>query len=87
MMVPIAKKRRLAVVEDISFDEAAREQYLTGFHKRKQQRIKQAKEAAIQREREERIKERKHVRLEATVFTKPILIEQCFRCAKKGKGS
>ena len=64
-MPSIAKRRKIGAVEEISFDEDARSQYLTGFHKRKQQRIKQAKEAAAQREREEKIKERQQVRLEA----------------------
>ncbi|KAF2237582.1 hypothetical protein EV356DRAFT_510526 [Viridothelium virens] len=61
-MAPAFKKRKVVPVEEISFDEAAREQYLTGFHKRKQQRIKQAQEEAAKREQDERIKERKEMR-------------------------
>lgn len=61
-MAPITKKRRYASVEEITFDESAREQYLTGFHKRKQQRIKHAQEIAAKRERDERIVERRQVR-------------------------
>ena len=62
-MAPVAKKRKVVPVEEVLFDEAAREQYLTGFHKRKQQRIKHAQETVAKREREERIKERKEVRV------------------------
>jgi ribosomal RNA-processing protein 17 len=61
-MAPIAKRRKIEAVEEISFDPASREQYLTGFHKRKQQRIKNAQETAAKREREEKIKQRKDVR-------------------------
>ena len=60
MIRPI-KRRKVSTTEELSFDSAAREEFLTGFHKRKQQRILHAKEQAIQREREERIKERKRV--------------------------
>lgn len=58
------KKRRktAATVEEIVFDTSAREDYLTGFHKRKLQRIKHAKEEAFKKEREEKIKARKLVR-------------------------
>ncbi|KAL9096193.1 MAG: hypothetical protein Q9165_001716 [Trypethelium subeluteriae] len=61
-MAPAFKKRKVVPVEEISFDEAAREEYLTGFHKRKQQRIKQAQEQATRREQDERNKERKEMR-------------------------
>jgi len=57
------KRRRLAsaAVEEIRFDPAARQEYLTGFHKRKLQRVKQAHEAAEKKARLERIKERRKV--------------------------
>lgn len=55
------KRRKVSTLEEISFDSAAREEFLTGFHKRKQQRISHAREQAIQKERDERIKERKRV--------------------------
>lgn len=60
----MGKKRKLAEgqVEDLTFDPSARQEYLTGFHKRKQARIQTAREAAIKREKEERVKERKAVR-------------------------
>ncbi|MDI1493281.1 MAG: hypothetical protein OHK93_005069 [Ramalina farinacea] len=59
-----AKKRRKSApaIEEITFDTTARQEYLTGFHKRKQQRIKNAKEEAAKREREEKIVARKALR-------------------------
>jgi len=48
-------------VEEVVFDFAQREDYLTGFHKRKQERIKAARERAIEREKEEKKQERRHV--------------------------
>ena len=49
-------------IEEISFDTDARSEYLTGFHKRKLQRIKNAQEQAAKREREEKVQFRKQVR-------------------------
>ncbi len=46
-------------MEEITFDPAARHEFLTGFHKRKLQRAKHAQEAAEKRARAERIVERK----------------------------
>ncbi|RMZ80743.1 hypothetical protein DV738_g2625, partial [Chaetothyriales sp. CBS 135597] len=53
-------------VEEIVFSPTAREEYLTGFHKRKVQRTKAAQEAARKKEREERIRQRKRIREERT---------------------
>jgi ribosomal RNA-processing protein 17 len=63
-MQPPAKRRRTetAVVEEIKFDTAARQEYLTGFHRRKLQRAKHAQEAAEKKARLERIEERRKVR-------------------------
>ena len=59
---PPSKKRKLiSTIEEIAFDPSAREDYLTGFHKRKLQRIKYAKEEAAKREREEKLAARKIV--------------------------
>ena len=59
---PPSKKRKLvSTIEEIAFDPSAREDYLTGFHKRKLQRIKHAKEEAAKREREEQLTARKIV--------------------------
>lgn len=62
--LPPPKKRRKSgpTIEEISFDTSAREDYLTGFHKRKLQRIKHAKEQAAKKEREERIEARRILR-------------------------
>lgn len=63
-MPPPTKRRRTepTVVEEITFDLAARQDYLTGFHKRKVQRAKHAQEVAERRARVERLEERKKVR-------------------------
>lgn len=60
---PPHKKRRksASAIEEITFDFTAREDYLSGFHKRKVQRIKQAKEEAIKKDREEKVVARKIV--------------------------
>lgn len=59
---PPPKKRKLdAKIEEITYDGAKREDYLTGFHKRKVQRIKNAKEEDAKKAREERILMRKQV--------------------------
>ena len=64
-MSRVAKRRKLdrGRVEEITFDPEARQEYLTGFHKRKQQRIQNARDAAVKREKEERVQERRQVRL------------------------
>jgi len=57
---PPRKKRKAAsAIEEISFDFSAREDYLTGFHKRKLQRIKHAKEEAAKKDREDKLVARK----------------------------
>lgn len=59
---PPRKKRKAAsAIEEISFDFSAREDYLTGFHKRKLQRIKHAKEEAAKKDREDKLVARKIV--------------------------
>nr|POE63286.1 ribosomal rna-processing protein 17 [Quercus suber] len=64
MPPPPTKKRRTDKnqLAEITFDPSARNEYLTGFHKRKQQRIKNAQELAAKMEREERVKERRQLR-------------------------
>lgn len=62
-MAPQLKRRKLEnAVEEISFDPDARHEFLTGFHKRKVQRIKLAQEHAEKRAREEKREERRKVR-------------------------
>ena len=64
LLPPPSKRRRTeSAVEEISFDNDARHEYLTGFHKRKQQRIKHAQEEAAKRAHEEKLETRKQVRL------------------------
>ncbi|KAL2176364.1 nucleolar protein 12-domain-containing protein, partial [Thermothelomyces heterothallicus CBS 202.75] len=62
---PPPKKRKIShAIEEITFDKAARAEYLTGFRKRKQARIRHAQEIAEQKAREERIAIRKQIREE-----------------------
>ena len=62
-MPPPTKRRRTepTVVEEITFDPSSRHDFLTGFHKRKLERAKHAREAAERRAREERVEHRKQV--------------------------
>lgn len=63
-MAPPSKKRKIETPkEDPVFDFDAREDYLSGFRKRKQQRIKHAKDEAAKKERELKIESRKQVSL------------------------
>ncbi|KAH6850725.1 nucleolar protein 12-domain-containing protein [Chaetomium sp. MPI-CAGE-AT-0009] len=59
---PPKKRKTTHAIEEITFDKDARSEYLTGFHKRKQARIKHAQEVAEQKAREERIEIRKQIR-------------------------
>ncbi|KEY67384.1 hypothetical protein S7711_07594 [Stachybotrys chartarum IBT 7711] len=58
---PNKKRKTTSNIEEINFDNDARQEYLTGFHKRKQQRIKHAQEEAAKKAREERLETRKQV--------------------------
>lgn len=60
-MVPAPKRRKVEPVEQVTFDPDARQEYLTGFHKRKLERAKHGRELAQKKEREERIKARAEV--------------------------
>lgn len=59
--LPRKKRKSASAIEEISFNFNAREDYLTGFHKRKQLRIKHAKEEAAKKEREGKLTARKIV--------------------------
>ncbi|KAI9795886.1 MAG: hypothetical protein M1833_006613 [Piccolia ochrophora] len=63
-MAPPAKRRKKSAptVEEISFNPEAREEYLTGFHKRKVQRIKHSQELAAKKERADKLEERRQLR-------------------------
>jgi ribosomal RNA-processing protein 17 len=71
-MPPSSKKRRIMPApkmkgprpEEISFDLSSRQDYLTGFHKRKVQRTKAAQEAAERRAKEEKRVQRGKIREE-----------------------
>ena len=63
---PRKKRKPASAIEEISFDFSAREEYLTGFHKRKLQRIKHAKEEAAKKEREDKLAARKIVRFNSS---------------------
>lgn len=58
---PNKKRKNTSAVEEVTFDHDARQEYLTGFHKRKQQRIKHAQDAAAKRAKAEKIETRKQV--------------------------
>ncbi|KAL9076789.1 MAG: hypothetical protein Q9161_000774 [Pseudevernia consocians] len=59
---PRKKRKSASAIEEISFDFSAREDYLTGFHKRKLLRIKNAKQEAAKKDREEKLAARKILR-------------------------
>lgn len=70
-MPPPSKKRRIMPLpktkdrpEEINFNLDARQDYLTGFHKRKVQRTKAAQEAAERRAKEEKRIQRQKLRQE-----------------------
>lgn len=71
-MTPPTKKRKKSAtaVQEITFDSSAREDYLTGFHKRKVQRIKHAQEEAAKKDREDRVRERKRVSRGSSTVTR-----------------
>lgn len=61
-MGPHMKKHKLAPpVEEITFNPEQRQEFLTGFRKRKQARVRHAQQVAEKRAREERVYDRKMV--------------------------
>ena len=58
---PSKKRKKNYGIEEITYDANAREDFLTGFHKRKLQRAKHAREEAAKKEKAERIEARKNV--------------------------
>jgi ribosomal RNA-processing protein 17 len=58
---PNKRRRTTSAIEEINFDFDARADYLTGFHKRKVQRAKQAQEENAKKAKEERVVMRKQV--------------------------
>ncbi|GAD94064.1 hypothetical protein CIMG_07562 [Paecilomyces variotii No. 5] len=85
-MGPLSKKRKLAAaVEEVTFDDAARHEFLTGFHKRKLQRAKHAQELAEKRAREERREQRKMLREERNAEFQRI-VEENGKALRKFRG-
>lgn len=67
-MPPIDRKRKIhktnaKAVEAISFDPEARQEYLSGFHKRKLQRAEHGRNVAEKRMKEATVQARKEVRI------------------------
>lgn len=63
LLPPPSKKRKIEHrIEEIAFDNDARADYLTGFHKRKVARAKMAVVEAEKRAKEERVEMRRQVR-------------------------
>ena len=62
-MAPNPKRRKVETktVEEITFDHSARQEYLSGFHKRKLERAKYARELAEKKARAEKLADRKRV--------------------------
>lgn len=63
IMAPPIKKRKVTAqpVEEISFDPEARQEYLSGFHKRKVARAEHGREMAEKRAKEAAVAARKEV--------------------------
>ncbi|KAK8017667.1 nucleolar 12 [Apiospora rasikravindrae] len=59
---PSKKRKNTHTIEEISYDPDARSEYLTGFHKRKLQRVKNAQEQAAKQARQEKIDARREHR-------------------------
>ncbi|KAH9944678.1 nucleolar protein 12-domain-containing protein [Amylocystis lapponica] len=58
-----AKKRaKREQIKEVVFDDSARREFLTGFHKRKLQKKEDAKKKAIEREKQERLESRREKR-------------------------
>lgn len=69
LLPPPSKKRKTEhKIEEINFDFDARADYLTGFHKRKVHRAKQAQLEAEKKAKDERIIIRKQVRRSTRAF-------------------
>lgn len=66
---PNKKRKSTSEIEEIAFDQDARAEFLTGFHKRKQQRIKNAQEVAAKRARQEKIDMRRQVNQTTLLIT------------------
>jgi ribosomal RNA-processing protein 17 len=61
-------KTNAKAVDAISFDPEARQEYLSGFHKRKVQRAEHGRELAQRKEKEAVVQARKEVRIRSLKF-------------------
>ncbi|TFY77823.1 hypothetical protein EWM64_g6185 [Hericium alpestre] len=56
------KRQRKQQIKEITFDEDARREFLTGFHKRKLAKTEEGKKKAIERDKQERLETRREQR-------------------------
>ncbi|KAI0093383.1 hypothetical protein BDY19DRAFT_883064 [Irpex rosettiformis] len=61
-IVAAKKRARKEQIKEVVFDEAARREYLTGFHKRKVEKTEAKKKAAIERDKQQRLEARREHR-------------------------
>ncbi|KAK4983327.1 hypothetical protein LTR66_008867 [Elasticomyces elasticus] len=59
---PPPKRRKIEQPQALTYDPDARQEYLTGFHKRKLQRIKRSQEEAAKLAKDERVTARRQLR-------------------------
>ncbi|CAI7678841.1 unnamed protein product [Penicillium pancosmium] len=74
-MGPSVKRRKVSKTEEVNFDPEARQEWLTGFRKRKQERIKHGQAAAEKRYKEERRHDRAKMREERAAEYKEAMEE------------
>ncbi|KAF1914988.1 nucleolar protein 12-domain-containing protein [Ampelomyces quisqualis] len=86
-MPPPSKKRKITVTapEKIEFNPSAREEYLTGFHKRKVARQKFAQEEIAKKEKEEKLRFRRELRQQRKVDLEKH-VEEVNRLVKQANG-
>ncbi|KAH9851457.1 nucleolar protein 12-domain-containing protein [Lenzites betulinus] len=61
-IIAAKKKAKREQIKEVLFDDSARREFLTGFHKRKLQKKEDAKSKAIEREKQERLEARREHR-------------------------
>ncbi|KAI0818480.1 nucleolar protein 12-domain-containing protein [Trametes gibbosa] len=61
-IVAAKKKAKREQIKEVLFDDSARREFLTGFHKRKLQKKENAKNKALEREKQERLEARREQR-------------------------
>ncbi|KAH8078048.1 nucleolar protein 12-domain-containing protein [Cristinia sonorae] len=83
------KRARREQVKEVTFDEDARRDFLTGFHKRKVQKKEEAKKKAQEREKQERLEARREQRrmLAERAAENAEQVEKAYRQAITGEDS